>query len=80
MASCLNLGPKLGDCIISDTDFADNLAILQDSPEQLLEAFQILWKEAANVRLQINRNKTKIMAIDTSFPAANSPVSLDKKN
>ena len=45
--------------------------------EQLLEAVRILREEAANVGLHINWNKTKIIAIDPSSPAVNSPVSLD---
>ena len=45
--------------------------------EQLLEALRILREEAAKVGLYINCNKTKIMAIDLSSPAVNSPVSLD---
>jgi len=52
------------ECIISDADFADDLAILADSMDQLLEVLQILQDEAENMGLQINWDKTKIMAID----------------
>ena len=75
--SCLSFGLKFGDHTITDVDFADDLAIMVDSMEQLLEALRILREEAAKVGLHINWNKTKIMAIDPSSPAVNSPVSLD---
>ena len=75
--SRLSFGLKFGDHTITDVDFADDLAILADSMEQLLEALQILREEAAKAGLHINWNKTKIMAIDPSSIAVNSPVSLD---
>jgi hypothetical protein len=75
--SRLSFGLKFGDRVITDADFADDLAILADSMEQLLEALRILREEAAKVGLQINWTKTKIMAIDPSSPAANPSVSLD---
>ena len=46
-------GLKFKDRIISDADFADDLAILADSMDQLLEALRILREKAANVGLQI---------------------------
>ena len=46
--------------------------------DQLLEALQILREEAASVGLEINSDKTKIMAVDPSYPTVNSPVSLDR--
>jgi hypothetical protein len=75
--SRLNFGLKFGDRVISDVDFADDLAILADSMDQLLETLQILREEAKIMVLQINLNKTKIMPIDPSSPAVISPVSLD---
>ena len=75
--SRLSFGLKFGDHTITDVDFTDDLAILADSMEQLLEALRILREEVAKVGLHINWNKTKIMAIDQSSPAINSPVSLD---
>ena len=77
ITSRLSFGLKFGDHIITDVDFADDLAILADSMEQLLEALRIVREDAAKVGLHINWNKTKIMAIDPSSPAVNSPVSLD---
>ena len=56
--------------------FADDLVMFADSMDELLEALRILREEAANVGLQINWNKTEIMAIDSSFPAVNPPASL----
>ena len=61
--SHLSFGLKFGDHTISYVDFANDLAILADSMEQLLEVLQILQEEAAKVGLHINWNKTKIMAI-----------------
>ena len=75
--SRLSFGLKFRDRAITDVDFADDLAILADSMEQLLEALRILREEAAKVGLHINWNKTKIMAIDPSSPTVSSPVSLD---
>ena len=75
--SRLSFGLKFGDHTITDVDFADDLAILADSMEQLLESLRILQEEAAKVGLHINWNKTKIMAIGPPSPAANSSVSLD---
>ena len=79
--SGLNFGLQLGDRVISDTDFTDDLAILADSMEQLLKVLEISREEAKNVGLQINRNNynyiTKIMAMDPSYPIVISPVSLD---
>ena len=68
--SRISFGLKFGDHTIRDVDFADDLAILADSMEQLLEALRILREEAAKVGLHINWNKTKIMAIDPSSPAS----------
>ena len=77
ITSRLSFGLKLRDHTISDVNFADDLAILADSMEQLLEALQILREEAAKLGLHIDWSKIKIMAIDPSSPAVNSPVSLD---
>ena len=65
--SRLSFGLKFGDHTITDVDFADDLAILSDSMEQLLEALRILREEAAKVGLHINWNKTKIIAIEPVF-------------
>ena len=73
----LSFGLNFGDRAITDVDFADDLAILADFMEQLLEALRILREEAVKVRLHINWNKTKIMAIHPSSPIVNSIVSLD---
>ena len=76
-ASLLSFGLIFRDHTITDVDFADDLVILVDSMEQVLEVLRILREEAAKVGLHTNWNKTKIMAIDLSSPAVNSPVSLD---
>ena len=76
--SRLNFGLKFEDRIISDADVADDLAILADSMDQLLEELRILREQAANVGLQLNWDKTKIMAMVPSSPAVNSPLSLDR--
>jgi len=77
--SHLSFGLKLGDRVISNADFADGIAILMDSMDQLLEALQILRGEAASAGLQINWDKTKIRPINPSSSTINSPVSLDRK-
>ena len=74
--SRLSFALKFGDRVTSDADFTDNLANLADSMNQLLEALRILREETAKVELQINWNKTKIMA--TSSPGVTSPVSRDR--
>ena len=53
--SRLNFG--VGDRSITGVDFADDLAILVDSMEQLLKALRILGEEAAKVGLHIKWNK-----------------------
>ena len=74
--SRLTFGLKFGDRAITGVDFADDLAFLADSMEQLLEAFRIPREDSAKVGLHIYWNKTKIMAIDPSSHTVNSPVSL----
>ncbi|XP_065557775.1 uncharacterized protein LOC136025720 [Artemia franciscana] len=70
--------PTLGAVLSMDgMDFTDDLDILADSMKQLQETLRILREEAAKVGLHINWNKAKIMSIDPSSPAVNSPVSLD---
>ncbi|XP_065582293.1 uncharacterized protein LOC136041515 [Artemia franciscana] len=74
---CLSFGLKFGDRAITDADFADDLAILVDSMEQLLVALQLLREYAAKVGLHLNWNKTKFMAIDSFFLTVSSPIILD---
>ena len=74
---CLSFGLKFGDCAITGADFADDLAILVDSMEQLLVALQLLREYAAKVGLHLNWNKTKFMAIDSFFLTVSSPIILD---
>ena len=52
-------------------------ALLKNSHDICKEYKIILREEAAKVGLHINWNKTRIIAIDPSSPAVNSPVSLN---
>jgi len=77
--SRLSFWLKFGDRVISDADFADDLAFLADPMDQLLEALRNVQEEAIIMRLQINWDKTKSMAKGPSPSIVNSPV-LSRQN
>ena len=67
------LGPglKSNDRILSDADFAEDLALIAESVVQLVEALHNLQEEAAKVGLQVNWDKTTIMVVDPSSSITN---------
>ena len=76
--SRLGFGLEFGDRFPSDAEFADDLALMAESMDQLVEALHILQKEAAKLGLQVNWEKTKIMVVDPSSSIASPPVALDQ--
>jgi len=66
----LPFGLQFGDRILTDADFADDLALVADSIDQLTDALEVLKEEAAKVGLKINWLKTKIMAIEPPGPVS----------
>ena len=57
-------GLHYGDRVLSDADYADDLALGSDSPSKLTEALQILADEALKIGLSINWQKTKVMYVE----------------
>ncbi|XP_065571504.1 alpha-latrotoxin-Lhe1a-like [Artemia franciscana] len=55
----LQFGLHYGDRVLSDADYADDLALVSDSPSKLTEALQILADETLKIGLSINWQKTK---------------------
>ena len=60
----LQFGLYYGDRVLSDADYADDLALVSDSPSKLTEALQILADEALKIGLSINWQKTKVMFVE----------------
>ena len=59
--SRLQFGLHYGDRVLSDADYADDLALVCDSPSKLTVALQILADEALKIGLSTNWQKTKVM-------------------
>ena len=52
------------DRVLSDADYADDLALVSNSPSKLTEALQILADEALKIGMSINLQKTTIMFVE----------------
>ena len=60
----LQFGLQYSDRVFSDADYADDLALVSDSPSRLTETLQILADEASKIGLSINWQKTKLMFVE----------------
>ena len=56
-----NCGLKIGDRYLSHLRFADDIAVLSESPKQLEKMICTLDKESSKVGLEMNSKKTKVM-------------------
>ena len=54
--------------VLTDLDFADDIALISDSVRQASELLQRVESECSKVGLLINYNKTKVMAFNTLDP------------
>ena len=70
----LQFGLHCGDRVLSDADYADDLALVSDSPSKLTEALQILADEAIKIGLSINWQKTKVMFVEPRNSPRPAPV------
>jgi hypothetical protein len=57
----LNFDLKFGGRLVSNADFADDLALLIDTPEELVAALTVMREETSKVRCNITWSKTKIV-------------------
>ena len=64
----LRFGLHYGDRVLSDADYADDLALVSESPSKLTEALQILADEDLKIGLSINWQKTKVMFVEPASP------------
>ena len=64
----LQFGLHCGDRVLSHADYADDLALVSDSPSKLTEALQILPDEVLKIGLSINSQKTKVMFVEPRPP------------
>ena len=66
-------GVTLGNEVLTDLDFADDVALLAEMLEVLVLAMTIMQEEVAVFGLQINWSKTKILQVSPSMPCSKSP-------
>ena len=60
----LQFGLQDGDRVLSDADYADDLAVVSDSPSKLTEALQVFADEALKIGSLIHWQKIKVMFVD----------------
>ena len=70
----LQFGLHYGDKVLSDADYADDLALVSNSPSKLTEALQVLSDEALKIGLSINWQKTKVMFVESRNSPRPPPV------
>ena len=71
MASTMNrlqFGLQFGDRVLSDADFADDIALVASTVDKMTKALQVLSEEASKVGLKINWQKTKVMLLEPPPP------------
>ena len=54
--------------VLTDLDFADDIALISDYVRQASDLLQSVESECSKVGLLINHNKTKVMAFNTLDP------------
>ncbi len=62
------LGYHLSATIVTDLDFADDLALITEETEQAQEVLTRLEKEAAKVGLHCKAKKTEVQAFNHDTP------------
>ena len=60
----LQFGLQFGDRVLSDADFADDIALVASTVDKMTKALQVLSEEASKVGLKINWQKTKVMLLE----------------
>ncbi|XP_065584211.1 uncharacterized protein LOC136043208 [Artemia franciscana] len=60
----LQFGLHYGDRVLSDADYANDLALVSDSLSKVTEALQILADKTLKIGLSINWQKTKVMFVE----------------
>ena len=70
----LQFGLHYGDRVISNADYADDLALVSNSPSKLTEALQIFSDEALKIGLSINWQKTKVRFVKPRNSPRSRPV------
>ncbi|XP_065583726.1 uncharacterized protein LOC136042693 [Artemia franciscana] len=60
----LQLRLHYGNRVLSDADYANDLALVSDSPSKLREALEILADEALKIGFSINWQKPKVMFVE----------------